>query len=73
MLELFFGELGDPGHVPWLAREQAAQLKQRIRVYEEMQSQCGQVEAVAPRLVTLRLGLEMERAALRSREAPAAG
>lgn len=34
MLKLFFGELGDPGHVPWLAREQVEQLKQRIRVYE---------------------------------------
>lgn len=64
-LKLFFSELGDPGHVQQLAREQVAQHEQRIRVYEEMQVKYGPVEALAPRLVTLRLGLEMERAALR--------
>jgi DNA-binding PadR family transcriptional regulator len=64
-LKLFFSELGDPGHVQALAREQVAQHEQRIRVYEEMQRRYGEVEALAPRMVTLRLGLEMERAALR--------
>lgn len=64
-LKLFFSELGDPGHVQKLAREQVAQHEQRIRVYEEMRDKYGQVEALAPRMVTLRLGLEMEWAALR--------
>jgi PadR family transcriptional regulator, regulatory protein AphA len=72
-LKLFFSELGDPAHVPTLAREQVAQHKERIRVYEEMQSKYGKVEALTPRLVTLRLGLEMERAALRFWQALAAG
>jgi PadR family transcriptional regulator, regulatory protein AphA len=71
-LKLFFSELGDTGHVQTLAREQVAQHEQRIRIYEEMQYKYGKVEALAPRLVTLRLGLEMERAALRFWESLAA-
>ena len=64
-LKLFFNELGDPANVGRLAREQIAQHKQRIRVYENMQERYGAVDSVAPRMVTLRLGLEMEHAALR--------
>ena len=64
-LKLFFNELGDPANVGRLAREQIAQHEQRIRVYEDMQERYGAVNSVAPRMVTLRLGLEMEHAALR--------
>lgn len=64
-LKLFFNELGAPGNVERLAHEQIAQHRQRIRVYEDMQERYGSVAEVAPRMVTLRLGLEMEHAALR--------
>ena len=64
-LKLFFNELGDPGNVARLAREQVSQHQQRIAVYKEMQARFGELPAVARRMVTLRLGLEMEHAALR--------
>lgn len=64
-LKLFFGELGDHAHVPELARQQMEQHRDRIAVYEDMQARYGDVPEVAGRMVTLRLGLEMERAALR--------
>jgi PadR family transcriptional regulator AphA len=77
-LKLFFNELGEPGNVQRLAREQIAQHEERIQIYQSMQQRYSTVEGVAPRLVTLRLGLEMEYAALRfwtqlaQEEAPAA-
>lgn len=64
-LKLFFSELGDPGNVARLAREQVRQHEERIAVYEQMQDRFGEIPAVAKRMVTLRLGLEMEHAALR--------
>lgn len=64
-LKLFFNELGDPDNVRRLAREQVAQHEQRIAIFEGMQERYGAVSSVAPRMVTLRLGLEMEHAALR--------
>jgi PadR family transcriptional regulator, regulatory protein AphA len=64
-LKLFFNELGEPGNVRRLAREQISQHQQRIKVYEDMQRRYGSVGEVAGRMVTLRLGLEMEHAALR--------
>jgi DNA-binding PadR family transcriptional regulator len=64
-LKLFFNELGEPDDVRRLAREQITQHEERIRVFEGMQQRYGQVAGVAPRMVTLRLGLEMEYAALR--------
>jgi PadR family transcriptional regulator, regulatory protein AphA len=64
-LKLFFNELGDPGNVARLAREQVSQHQQRIAVYEEMQARAGERPAVARRMATARLGLEMEHAALR--------
>lgn len=64
-LKLFFNELGEPGNVRRLAREQIGQHEQRIKIYEDMQRRYGAVEEVAGRMVTLRLGLEMEHAALR--------
>src|SRR5919205_2955717 len=64
-LKLFFNELGEPANVRRLAREQISQHEERIRVYEGMQQRYGHVAGVAPRMVTLGLGLEMEHAALR--------
>lgn len=64
-LKLFFNELGEPGNIRRLAREQIAQHEQRITIYEDMQQRYGSVDEVAGRMVTLRLGLEMEHAALR--------
>jgi DNA-binding PadR family transcriptional regulator len=64
-LKLFFNELGDPGNVARLAREQIAQHEDRIRVYEEMRDRFGDQPEVARRMITLRLGFEMEHAALR--------
>jgi PadR family transcriptional regulator AphA len=64
-LKLFFSELGDAANVPRLAREQVRQHEARIAVYEEMRDRFGGVPTVAKRMVTLRLGLEMEYAALR--------
>ncbi|HEY4466054.1 MAG TPA: PadR family transcriptional regulator [Streptosporangiaceae bacterium] len=64
-LKLFFSELGDPGNVARLAREQVREHEERIAVYEQMQDRFGEIPAVAKRMVTLRLGLEMEHAALR--------
>ncbi len=64
-LKLFFSELGDPENVPRLAREQVKQHEERIAVYEQMQDRFGEVPTAAKRMVTLRLGLEMEHAALR--------
>jgi PadR family transcriptional regulator AphA len=64
-LKLFFNELGDDHNVGALAREQIKQLKERIAVYEQMQRRFGEDPRVARRMITLRLGLEMEHAALR--------
>jgi DNA-binding PadR family transcriptional regulator len=64
-LKLFFSELGDPADVARLAREQIGQHEQRIAEYQQMQDRFGKIPAVAKRMVTLRLGLEMEHAALR--------
>jgi DNA-binding PadR family transcriptional regulator len=64
-LKLFFSELGDPGNVAKLASEQIRQHEERIAVYEQIKDRFGEVASVAKRMVTLRLGLEMEQAALR--------
>jgi PadR family transcriptional regulator AphA len=64
-LKLFFSEAGDPGNVLELAHEQVKQHEERIAVYEAMQRRFGQRPEVASRMVSLQLGLEMERAALR--------
>jgi PadR family transcriptional regulator, regulatory protein AphA len=39
--------------------------RERIAVYEDMQARYADLDAVAKRMITLRLGLEMEHAALR--------
>jgi DNA-binding PadR family transcriptional regulator len=64
-LKLFFNEVGDQGDVARLAREQVAAHRERIAVYEDMQTRYADLDAVAKRMITLRLGLEMEHAALR--------
>ncbi|MFC5141484.1 PadR family transcriptional regulator [Actinomycetospora rhizophila] len=64
-LKLFFNEVGEQGDVARLAREQVAAHRERIAVYEDMQARYADLDAVAKRMITLRLGLEMEHAALR--------
>jgi PadR family transcriptional regulator, regulatory protein AphA len=64
-LKLSFHEVGDPENVQNLAREQVKQHEERITVYQDMQERFGDVPRAQPRLVTLKLGLEMEHAALR--------
>ena len=64
-LKLFFNEVGEAGDVERLARDQAQVVRERIAVYEEMHRRYDEVDAVARRMVTLRLGMEMEQAALR--------
>jgi DNA-binding PadR family transcriptional regulator len=63
-IKLFFNELASPEDVGRLAREQVEQHERRIAEYEEMQRRYGEVEGVAPRMVTLELGLGLEYAAL---------
>ncbi|HWD01316.1 MAG TPA: PadR family transcriptional regulator [Amycolatopsis sp.] len=64
-MKLFFNELGEPANVPNLAREQIKQHEERIAVYEDMQRRFGAESKYLRRMLTLRLGLEMEQAALR--------
>lgn len=64
-LKLFFGEFARPEDITELARGQIVQHRQRIETYEEMQKRFGGREDVAARMVPLRLGLELEYAALR--------
>lgn len=63
-IKLFFNELAGPEDVGRLAREQVEQHERRIAEYEGMRQRYGTVEGVAPRMVTLELGLGMEYAAL---------
>lgn len=63
-LKLFFAELTTDEDVLALAQEQVLQHKNRIDTYESMQSRFASDDDIAPRLVPLRLGLAMERAAL---------
>lgn len=64
-LKLFFNEVGEPEDVRNLARAQVKQHEDRIAVYRDMRRRYGGVPGVANRMITLELGLEMERAALR--------
>lgn len=63
-LKLFFGEFATQDDIVNLAREQIAQHRDRVAVYEGMQTRFGDQEDVADRMVPLRLGLAMEEAAL---------
>lgn len=64
-IKLFFNELADPEEIAQLARDQVQQHQDRIAEYEDMQRRFGGNPSVAPRMITLQLGLEMEYAALR--------
>ncbi|MFB9727633.1 PadR family transcriptional regulator [Haloechinothrix salitolerans] len=63
-IKLFFNELAGPEDVARLAKDQIEQHQRRIAEYEQMQHRYGDVADVAPRMITLRLGLGMEYAAL---------
>ena len=64
-LKLFFAELSSEDDVVALAHEQVRQHQDRIATYEEMMQRFEGREDVARRLMPLRLGLQLERAALR--------
>jgi PadR family transcriptional regulator AphA len=64
-MKLFFGEFAQPEDMLALAREQIVQHRERIHTYEGMQNRFGDRDDVADRMVPLRLGLELEYAALK--------
>ena len=64
-MKLFFGEFAQPEDMLALARAQIVQHRKRIDTYRGMQNRFGDRDDVAARMVPLRLGLEMEVAALR--------
>jgi DNA-binding PadR family transcriptional regulator len=64
-MKLFFGELAQPQDMLALARAQIVQHRERINTYERIQSRFGNRTDVADRMVPLRLGLELEYAALK--------
>jgi PadR family transcriptional regulator, regulatory protein AphA len=64
-LKLFFGELAQANDLLLLAKEQIAQHQERIRIYTDMQNRFSGRDEVARRMVPLRLGLELEHAALK--------
>ena len=63
-LKLFFAEFAEQDDVLSLAHEQIEQHRERIGVYEGMQERFRDRDDIAARMVPLRLGLAMERAAL---------
>lgn len=64
-LKLFFGELAGEGDLLALGLEQLRQHRSRVEIYEAMEERFGGRPDVEQRLVPLRLGLAIERAALR--------
>ena len=64
-MKLFFGEFAEPGDLLTLARAQIVQHRERIATYEGIRQRFADREDIAARMVPLRLGLEMEHAALR--------
>jgi DNA-binding PadR family transcriptional regulator len=63
-MKLFFSELARPEDLRALAGQQVAQHRQRIAVYEEMMARFGSRPEFAGRVISLRLGLRIEYAAL---------
>lgn len=63
-IKLFFNELASQEDVARLAEDQITQHERRIGEYEKMKHRYGDVPGVSTRMITLELGLEMERAAL---------
>lgn len=68
-IKLFFAELGSPSDVVELARQQVASHRERLATFEAMQKQFANQSELAPRLIPLALGLELERVALKFWEA----
>ena len=66
-LKLFFAELGEPGNVAELAREQVRLHQDRLAELEAVEERLGDPgsTSLAHRLVPLELGRELERTALR--------
>lgn len=63
-IKLFFNELASQDDIAHLAKDQISQHERRIAEYERMEHKYGDVPDVATRMITLELGLEMERTAL---------
>lgn len=63
-MKLFFSELARPEDLRSLAVQQVKQHRERISVYEAMMERFGPRPELAPRLISLRLGLRIEYAAL---------
>lgn len=63
-MKLFFSEFAEKKDRIALARNQIHQHQERIATYEAMQERFGDREELALRMVPLRLGLELEYAAL---------
>lgn len=68
-IKLFFAELGNPSDVVSLARQQVASHRERLATFEAMQARFANQSELAPRLIPLALGLELERVALKFWEA----
>jgi PadR family transcriptional regulator AphA len=62
-IKLFFNELARNEDIAGLAEGQVAQHEARIAEYERMLKRYGEIPEVAARMITLELGLAMERAA----------
>jgi PadR family transcriptional regulator, regulatory protein AphA len=63
-MKLFFSELARPEDLRSLAGQQVGQHRQRIAVYESMMDRFGSRPEFAGRVISLRLGLRIEHAAL---------
>jgi PadR family transcriptional regulator, regulatory protein AphA len=63
-IKLFFNELASRQDVARLAEDQITQHERRIGEYEKIEHRYGDVPDVATRMITLELGLVLERAAL---------
>lgn len=63
-MKLFFSELARPEDMHALAGQQVEQHRQRIATYEAMMERFGPRPELAGRLISLRLGLRIEYAAL---------
>lgn len=68
-IKLFFAELGNPSDVVALARQQVASHRERLATFEAMQKRFANQSELAPRLIPLALGIELERVALKFWEA----
>lgn len=63
-MKLFFSELARPQDMRALCGQQVEQHRQRIAVYESMMARFGHRPEYAGRMISLRLGLRIEYAAL---------